>query len=87
MSNAFECDFRNDRVRFVTDNVLWCAWTLDDLNNNGEVEITKEQFQEFVHQCNSGFAEQCSESAHDMFSNFCKENKIKQYKDEEFENE
>lgn len=85
MTKKFECHFKNDKVTFDTNNVLWCAWTIDDLNNNGEVEITEKQFQEFVHQCSTGFNELCSEYAHDMFSQFCKDNKIKQYEDEVFQ--
>ena len=85
MSKAFECHFKGNNVKFDTDKVLWCAWTLDDLNNNGEVEITEEQFEKFVHEYNTGFAETCSEYAHEAFSDFCTENKIKQSEDEVFE--
>lgn len=85
MTKDFECKIKNGIITFDTDNVLWCAWTISDLNNNGEVEITKDQFKEFVRQCNDGFAELCSEYAHDMFSDFCTKNKIKQYEDEVFD--
>lgn len=85
MTKDFEFTYKGNKATFVPENVLWCAWTINDLNNNGEVEITEEQFQEFVHQCNDGFAEVCSEYAHDMFSKFCTDNKIKQYEDDEFD--
>lgn len=78
MTKEFEIRFKNGNATFNTDNVLWCAWTIDDLNNNGQVKITEEQFQEFVHQCNTGFNELCSEYANEMFSDFCKRNQIEE---------
>lgn len=66
------CNFKDGKVIFDGDNLLWCAWAKEDLDQ--ENILTDEQFIEFVKRCNDGFNELCSEYAHDMFnSHFRKE--------------
>ena len=71
IETEMNCTFKDGKVIFDGDNLLWSVWTKDDLDK--ENILTDEQYIEFVRRCNLGFNELCSEYAQDMFDNYFRE--------------
>lgn len=58
----------NDVIKFNTKNVLWQAYTKDDLDQ--ENELTVNEWIEFCERYNESFAEAISEIAHNCIRSF-----------------